>query len=258
MPVQRVHQAQTSEQGPDRHQFSVHGDKKWKCIVCFSEHTKARTYMDHLKDHAAQTLECGLFGCKRQIPLRSLQVHQTRARHGGAQGSGAGINSEISATKSDEGAIANSIGNGTGFTGNKHEYALEGSSDQGRLPPGFRRVQDLYKCPMCTNTYVQSSDLERHLFSHTGEKPHACDWPNCGRAFSQAGSLKDHKRTHTNEKPYACGIGDCTRNFAVKRNCRTHQLTHANVRPHACELPGCGRRFARKETLTRHMNSKSG
>jgi uncharacterized Zn-finger protein len=39
--------------------------------------------------------------------------------------------------------------------------------------------------------------LKIHLFSHSGEKPYSCDFPNCPRSFSDKGNLKNHLKQHS-------------------------------------------------------------
>jgi len=55
------------------------------------------------------------------------------------------------------------------------------------------------------------------------ESPHKC--PVCSRSFNQRSNLKTHLLTHTDHKPYECG--SCGKVF--RRNCdlRRHALTHA-------------------------------
>lgn len=55
------------------------------------------------------------------------------------------------------------------------------------------------------------------------ESPHKC--PVCSRSFNQRSNLKTHLLTHTDHKPYECN--SCGKVF--RRNCdlRRHALTHA-------------------------------
>ncbi|CAH2008739.1 unnamed protein product [Acanthoscelides obtectus] len=54
------------------------------------------------------------------------------------------------------------------------------------------------------------------------ESPHKC--PVCSRSFNQRSNLKTHLLTHTDIKPYNCSA--CGKVF--RRNCdlRRHSLTH--------------------------------
>nr|CAD7594486.1 unnamed protein product [Timema genevievae] len=57
---------------------------------------------------------------------------------------------------------------------------------------------------------------------HMEESPHKC--PVCSRSFNQRSNLKTHLLTHTDIKPYNCS--SCGKVF--RRNCdlRRHSLTH--------------------------------
>lgn len=73
------------------------------------------------------------------------------------------------------------------------------------------------------------------------ESPHKC--PVCSRSFNQRSNLKTHLLTHTDHKPYECN--SCGKVF--RRNCdlRRHALTHAvgdvlpeGMTPEGYSLPG--------------------
>ena len=57
-------------------------------------------------------------------------------------------------------------------------------------------------CNVCHRKFSWESNLQQHMLSHTGEKPHVCT--HCGKQFSLKGTLTRHIRTHTKEKPYSC------------------------------------------------------
>ena len=75
-----------------------------------------------------------------------------------------------------------------------------------------------HNCTMCEKKFYTFTNLQRHLYTHTGEKPHRCEC--CDKAFAQAGNLKTHRRTHTGEKPYKCAT--CKYSAAQKGQLITH------------------------------------
>ena len=50
------------------------------------------------------------------------------------------------------------------------------------------------QCPQCPKKYPQPGRLEKHMRSHTGEKPYECTY--CGKLFTSIGNRKDHERRH--------------------------------------------------------------
>lgn len=41
-----------------------------------------------------------------------------------------------------------------------------------------------FKCLVCTKNFPTSYKLNRHTFSHSGERPYLCAWPNCLKRFN--------------------------------------------------------------------------
>ena len=88
-----------------------------------------------------------------------------------------------------------------------------------------RNAKKMLPCSFCGKCFDRPSLLNRHLRTHTGERPHVCDI--CEKGFSTSSSLNTHRRIHSGEKPHECAT--CGKRFTASSNLYYHRMTHVKV-----------------------------
>lgn len=69
-------------------------------------------------------------------------------------------------------------------------------------------TQKKHKCKVCDKRFTRPSSLQTHMYSHTGEKPFACEVEGCGRHFSVVSNLRRHKKVHKSDARSEAGSED--------------------------------------------------
>ena len=86
--------------------------------------------------------------------------------------------------------------------------------------------QCTYLCHLCEYETDYSSHLLRHIWTHSGYKPHVC--PHCDFSCKQRSNLDRHIRDkHVGEKPYKCT--ECVKAFKTSSHLCKHMRTHKGV-----------------------------
>ncbi|XP_044526918.1 zinc finger and BTB domain-containing protein 45 [Gracilinanus agilis] len=118
------------------------------------------------------------------------------------------------------------------------------SQGPGARPPDLPS----YECSHCQKTFSSRKNYTKHMFIHSGEKPHQCSV--CWRSFSLRDYLLKHMVTHTGVRAFQCSV--CCKRFTQKSSLNVHMRTH---RPERVPCPLCAKVFSHRTLLERHLSS---
>ncbi|TLS28506.1 hypothetical protein PpBr36_00241 [Pyricularia pennisetigena] len=110
-----------------------------------------------------------------------------------------------------------------------------------------------FSCPYCPDMFSAKQALEQHILIHKKEKPLKCNFPGCNKSFRQQSARTMHMRVHTKERPLKCNL--CDRTFSESSNLAKHRRTHAAEGSFHCEFPECKKTFHRQDQLRRHLKT---
>jgi growth factor independent 1 len=96
--------------------------------------------------------------------------------------------------------------------------------------------------------------------AHIGCKCHFCEHPGCDYYSHKRSDVKRHTFIHTGERPYPCrDKGGCTKSFKhPSTRCRHEQAKHGPMERFQCDVQGCLRSFSRKDNMWQHQKATHG
>ena len=98
-----------------------------------------------------------------------------------------------------------------------------------------------------TSPFLFSSDMKRHILTHSGEKGYVC--LQCKTTFACSGTLDRRKLTHSGVKDYKCF--SCDRSFAMQSGLNEHKKAHLGIKEYNCEQ--CDMSFTHAGVLKTHI-----
>ncbi|XP_026853701.2 zinc finger protein 705A-like [Electrophorus electricus] len=177
---------------------------------------------------------------RRSVIWRPAQSNSSGSSHSGAA-------SDLSEQEdsAESGDTCTPTDTGAGGKGQKRKPAEKASTCAGGPLKASTRAGGPHKCSKCDKSFTELKYLKsHHRLAHS--KVMGCNI--CGKAFAQTVDLQRHLLTHSGERPHQCDR--CPRSFAQLGNLRKHQQTHESKQQHKC--PHCNMGFNDPDALGQH------
>ncbi|OXA47681.1 gastrula zinc finger protein XlCGF8.2DB [Folsomia candida] len=111
-----------------------------------------------------------------------------------------------------------------------------------------------FPCTLCGKEFKLTTNLERHISSHTTEKAFVCS--TCGRSFAHSITLKRHKATNSEKSTRWTVKCELCNHVSLRRaHLQSHiQAVHENQRNYPCTF--CDQRFSTLVIMRRHVEAR--
>ncbi|KAF2905147.1 hypothetical protein ILUMI_01022 [Ignelater luminosus] len=186
-------------------------NKLYKCDKCNYESSECKKYKGHLQNHSMKMCTiCGKF-----ISALNLKKHITIHTGSPVKCKECGKVCKNSESLRGHVVIHKGINRKCKIC---EEIYTERAAYVAHMKTHKSEEEKSVRCPLCNKRLYGKRGLQKHIRSHTGERPYPCEF--CKKGFSSSHALKTHRRQHTNERPYKCAL--CTMAFPQKVSLCTH------------------------------------
>jgi hypothetical protein len=120
----------------------------------------------------------------------------------------------------------------------------------------YKNGKVFYKCKynLCIYGTHKSSQIVRHIRTHTKEKPFLCHHLDCNRSYAELSQLRVHLIRHFDDKPFKCNQFNCESSFTSKKSLILHIKSHF-AKPFVCDFIGCGKGFVTNWLRNKHKKT---
>ena len=108
-------------------------------------------------------------------------------------------------------------------------------------------------CTKCGASFHKLSRLERHLLSHSSERPFVCSV--CESSYKRKDALDRHFESAHGNNMYECPYENCGKLFKTRQKLNKHMKLH-NSPKEKFSCPNCKETFTKKLQLRRHIREK--